>query len=127
MLRIVSIAVLGVVACGHANATGRTMPINFIGEWCYSAQEKGSTSYLLPSWTDGRCTRILSVHPYGFSDGSRHCEPVKIRQSSNTAPSGISHIATISARCQSNGPATSGKLRTFEFVRYKGSLSVSAK
>src|SRR3979411_3007759 len=39
MLRIVCVAAVGVIACSHARAAEKTMPINFIGEWCYSSQE----------------------------------------------------------------------------------------
>lgn len=67
MLRIACVAVAGVVACSYARAAEKTMPINFIGEWCYSSQENKMTSYTLPSWTeDGRCTKILSIEQWGF-------------------------------------------------------------
>lgn len=80
MLRIFCVAAAGVIACSHARAAGITMPINFIGEWCYSSQENKTTSCTLPSWTeDGRCTKILSIDQYGFFGEGRHCEPVNMR------------------------------------------------
>jgi hypothetical protein len=128
MLRIVSIAAAGIIACSHARAAEKTMPINFIGEWCYSSQESKTTSYKLPSWTeDGRCTKILSIDQYGFSGEDRHCEPVNMRIMTNTAPSGAAYIATVTAHCQPDGPVTAGKLQTFEFNRYKGNLTVTTK
>jgi hypothetical protein len=78
ILRIVWVVAVGITACSHARAAEKTMPINFIGEWCFSAQENKTTSYTLPSWTeDGRCTKILSIEPYGFFGEGRNCEPVK--------------------------------------------------
>src|SRR6266478_667181 len=80
LLRIVCVAAAGVIACSHARAAEKTMPINFIGEWCYSSQENKTTSYTLPSWTeDGRCTKILSIEQYGFVGDGRHCAPVNMR------------------------------------------------
>jgi hypothetical protein len=128
MLRIVCVAAAGVIACSHARAAEKTMPINFIGEWCYSSQENKTTSYTLPSWTeDGRCTKILSIDQYGFFGEGRHCEPVNMRLTTDTAPSGTAYIATGTARCQPDGPVTAGKLQTFEFNRYKGNLTVTTK
>ena len=34
------IAAAGVIACSHARAAEKTMPINFIGEWCYFHHKK---------------------------------------------------------------------------------------
>ena len=65
------------------------MPINFIGEWCYSAQQDKTTSYTLPSWTEGgHCTNILSIEQYVFYGEGRTCDPVNIRQTKKVAPSG---------------------------------------
>ena len=128
MLRIFCVAAAGVIACSHARAAEKTMPINFIGEWCYSSQENKTTSYTLPSWTeDGRCTKILSIDQYGFFGEGRHCEPVSMRLTRDTAPSGTAYIAMVTARCQPDGPVTAGKLQSFEFNRYKGNLSVTIK
>jgi hypothetical protein len=128
MLRIVCAAAAGIIACSHARAAEKTMPINFIGEWCYSSQENNTTSYTLPSWTeDGRCTKILSIDQYSFYGEGRNCEPVNVRLTTNTAPSGTAYIAMVTARCQPDGPVTAGKLQAFEFNRYKGNLTVTTK
>jgi hypothetical protein len=128
LLRIECVAVAFVVAFSHARAAEKTMPINFIGEWCYSSQESKTTSYTLPSWTeDGRCTKILSIEQWGFYGEGRHCEPVNERLTKDTAPSGTAYIAMVTARCQPDGPVTAGELKTFEFSRYKGNLSVTTK
>ena len=67
MLRFICVAAAVVIASTRALAVEKTMPINFIGEWCYSSQENKTTSYTLPSWTeDGHCTKILSIDQYGF-------------------------------------------------------------
>jgi hypothetical protein len=49
MLRIFCVAAAGIIACSHARAAEKTMPMNFIGEWCYSSQENKTTSWTLPS------------------------------------------------------------------------------
>jgi hypothetical protein len=117
-----------VIASSHARAAEITMPINFIGEWCYSSQESKTTSYTLPSWTeDGHCTKILSINQDGFYGEDRHCEPVNMRLKKDTAPSGTAYIAMVTARCQPDGPVTTGKLQSFEFNRYKGNLSLTIK
>jgi hypothetical protein len=126
MLRIFCFAAAAVVAFGHARAAERTMPIHFVGDWCYESQENRTTVYTLPSWTeDGRCTKILSINEYGFYGQGRHCEPVNISLKKDTAPSGTAYISQITARCQPDGPVTAGELQTFKFERYKGRLSVT--
>ena len=128
LVRIGCIATAGIIACSDARAADKAMPINFIGEWCYSSQENKTTSYTLPSWTaDGRCTKILSINQYSFYGEGWHCEPVNMRLTTDTAPSGIAYIAMVTARCQPDGPVTAGKLQAFEFNRYKGNLSVTTK
>jgi uncharacterized protein YecT (DUF1311 family) len=128
MLRIACVAAAGVIACSHARAAEKTMPINFIGEWCYASQESKTTSYTLPSWTeDGHCTKILSIEQYQFFGEGQNCEPVGIRLTRDTAPSGTAYIATVTARCQPDGSTTAGKLQTFEFNRYKGNLTVTTE
>ena len=110
------------------NASG-TMPIDFVGDWCSPFRDKGRAMYTLPSWTDeGKCTDILSIDKYGFYFNTEqlHCEPVNIRLAKDTAPSGTTYTATVIARCQPDGPATAGKLRKFEFTRYKGNLTITA-
>lgn len=128
MLRIIFVATASVIACSGARAAENTLSINFVGDWCYASQEKNTTSYALPSWTDGGiCTKILSIDENGFHGEGRSCEPVKIGLKKNTAPSGTSYIATVTASCQVDGPVTAGKLQNFEFNRYKGNLTVTAK
>lgn len=128
VLRIGYVAAACGLALGHAMAAEVTMPIQFIGEWCYSSQEHEKTWYSLPSWTeDGRCIKILSIDQYGFRGKGWHCEPVKIRLTKDTAPSGTTYDAIITARCQTDGPVTAGKSQSFEFSRYKGNLWVTSK
>jgi hypothetical protein len=57
----------------------------------------------------------------------RHCEPVSLRLTRKTAPSGTAYMAMVTARCEPDGPVTAGKLQSYEFNRYKGNLSVTAK
>ena len=104
-----------------------SMPIDFIGEWCSPFRDKSKSMYTLPSWTDeGKCTDILSINKHGFYFNSEniHCEPVSILLGKDTAPSGTTYEAIVSARCQVDGP-TVGKLRIFEFSRYKGHLIIA--
>ena len=42
---------------------------------------------------------------------NRHCEPVNMRLTRETAPSGTGYTAIITARCQPDGPVTAGVLR----------------
>lgn len=127
--RIAWAAASVVIACGHARAAEKTMPIDFVGDWCFQLRDAQNTaSYILPSWTeDGRCSSILSVGKYGFYFVSekRHCEPMNIRPGKDTAPSGTTYTATVIARCQPDGPLTAGELLSFRFSRYKGNLSVA--
>lgn len=120
----------------YAHAAEKTMPIDFVGEWCTPSEEGDRTVYTLPSWTeDGKCTDILAVEKWGFSlkdpkDGKeKTCIPVAIRLKSDTAPSGTAYMATINANCTPDGVQTRGPgpLRTFEFERYKGRLMVKSK
>jgi hypothetical protein len=128
LLPIVWVAGAVVIACGHARAAEKTMPIDFVGDWCFSSVEDKTTEYKLPSWIeDGHCTKILSINQYGFHGEGRSCEPVNLRVSRNTAQSGTAYTAVIIARCQKDGPVTAGVLQTFELVRYKGTLTVTVK
>jgi hypothetical protein len=128
MLRIICVAGAGVVVCGQAHAAEKTMSINFVGDWCYASQEKNTTLYTLPSWTEGGiCTKILSIDENGFHGEGRSCDTANIGLKKNTAPSGTAYIATVSASCQADGPVTAGKLQNFEFNRYKGNLTVTTK
>ena len=128
LLRIVRVAAAVVIACSHASAAEKTMTIDFVGDWCFDSQDKNVSRYKLPSWTEGgHCTKILSIDQYGFFGEGRHCEPVNMRLTTDTAPSGTAYIATVTARCQPDGPVTAGKLQTFEFNRYKGNLTVTTK
>ena len=88
MLRIVCAAAAAVIACSHAHAAEKTIPINFVGDWCFSEVENKTTRCRQPSWTeDGHCTKILSIDQYGFYCEGRHCEPVNMRLTKDTAPS----------------------------------------
>ena len=130
MFRSICVAAAGVIASSHARAVEKTMPIDFIGEWCYSAQEEDkTTSYTLPSWTeDGHCTKILSIDQYSFEAEGKYCEPVSVRLTTDTGPRGTGYIAMVTARChQLAGASTAGELQSFEFNRYKGNLSVTIK
>ena len=133
LLRIVCVATAVVTACSHARAAEKTMPIEFVGDWCFSGRDdvaKNKDWYMLPSWTeDGHCTNILSIDKYGFGFASekKNCEPVKMRLGQSTPPSGTGYTATVTARCQSDGRVTAGELETFDFYRYKGNLSVTTK
>ena len=128
MLRTICLVAAAVITCSHARAAETAMPINFIGEWCYSSQEDKTTSYTLPSWTEGgHCTRILSIEQYVFYGEHRNCDPVNIRLTKKVAPSGTAYTASVTARCQPDGPVTEGQLQTLEFYRYKGRLTVTTK
>jgi hypothetical protein len=128
MLRSICVSAAVVFASSHARAVEKTMSINFVGDWCYSSQEDKMTSYTLPSWTEGgQCTKILSIDQYGFHGEGRNCEPVSVRLTSKTAPSGTAYLAVVTAHCQPDGPVTQGELQSFEFNRYKGNLSVTIK
>jgi hypothetical protein len=133
MLRVVCVAAAGIIACSHARAAEKTMPIDLVGDWCSPWRDeaaKNSALYTLPSWTEGgHCTDILSIDKYGFYFVSekRYCEPVSMRLGKSTAPSGTAYTSTITARCQPDGPVTAGELQTFEFNRYKGNLTVTRK
>jgi hypothetical protein len=128
VLGIVCFVAAFVFPCSNSRAAEKTMPIDFVGDWCFDSQDKNRSWYTLPSWTtDGHCTKILSVNKYGFYGESRHCEPLKMRLEKSVAPSGIGYTATITARCQPDGPVTAGELQTFEFYRYKGNFSVIVK
>jgi hypothetical protein len=128
LLRIIWVVAVVVITCGHARAAEKTMPIDFVGDWCFSSVEDETTEYKLPSWIeDGHCTKILSINQYGFYGEGRSCEPVNLRLSKNTAQSGTAYTAVVTARCQKDGPVTAGVLQTFEFLRYKGTLTVTTK
>lgn len=104
------------------------MPIHFVGDWCFESLEGSTKSYQLPSWTEGGlCTKILSIHQYGFYGEGRHCEPLKVKVTKETARSGTAYTALVTARCAPDGPVTPGKVQSFEINRYKGNLSVIEK
>jgi hypothetical protein len=63
LLRIIWVAAVVVIACTPARAVEKTMPIDFVGDWCFSSVEDKTTEYKLPSWIeDGHCTKILSIN-----------------------------------------------------------------
>jgi hypothetical protein len=130
-LRIIcAAAAVTVIAASYARAAD-TMPIDFVGDWCFESRDAGTTTYALPSWTQGgHCTDILSVDKYGFyfRAEKNYCMPVAMRLSKKTAPSGTAYMATITANCSPDGPVTmEGSQRKLDFYRYKGHLTVSAK
>jgi hypothetical protein len=128
MLRTIGIAAAFSIVCGPVGAAPKTMPIDFVGDWCFESEESDKISYALPSWSqDGRCTKILSINQYGFYNEGRNCEPVQMKLSQDVAHSGTAFIADVTARCRPDGPVTEGTLQTFELVRYKGHLTVSPK
>ena len=128
LLRIIWVAAVVVIACTPARAVEKTMPIDFVGDWWFLSVEDKTTEYKLPSWIqDGTGCKILSINQYGFHGEGRSCEPVNLRLSKNTAPSGTAYTAVVTARCQKDGLVTAGVLQTFEFLRYKGTLTVTTK
>lgn len=128
MLRSAFIATALLIASSQARAAEKTMSINFVGDWCYSSQDNKTTSYTLPSWTEGGvCTKILSITQYEFHGEGRNCDLMSVSLKSNTAPSGTAYIAMVTARCQPDGPTTTGTIQKYEFNRYKGNLSVTVK
>ncbi|OSI27932.1 hypothetical protein [Bradyrhizobium canariense] len=62
------------LAVCNAHAAEKQMPIDFVGEWCSPEKDGNSTQYSLPSWAlqepDGKCTDILSVEKWGFTDSA---------------------------------------------------------
>jgi hypothetical protein len=132
-------ALILAAAIGTAGAETK-MPDVLVNEWCSDAvtppektKDGVKTSYVLPSWTpDGHCTGIFAIEPWGFFYGdnlTKSCDPVKVFIKKETpAPSGEGYDVTVSARCYTNGqqgePMTS-TIKTFRFLRYKGSMSVT--
>ena len=87
ILRTGFLIAAAVIACSHAHAAEATMSINFVGDWCYSSQEDKTTSYALPSWTEGgRCTKILSIQPEVFYGEGQNCDPVDVRFTRRSRP-----------------------------------------
>jgi hypothetical protein len=127
-LRYAVLLVACAITFGQARAAESTMPIHFVGDWCFQSQQNNTITYALPSWTeDGRCTKILSIHEYGFYGHGNHCKTVNISLRKDTAPSGTAYTAQLTAHCQPDGPVNAGRLQTYKLERYKGHLSVSAK
>jgi hypothetical protein len=115
-------------ALDRAGAAEATMPIMFVGDWCYASLDKKTTNYTLPSWTEGGiCKKILSINPGGFYSEGWHCEPTRVQQTQDCARSGCAYVASVTARCQPDGPVTSGARKLYEFSRYKGNLYVTEK
>lgn len=127
-LRTTCLIAATIITCGHALAAEATMPINLIGEWCYESQDGKTTSYTLPSWTEGgHCTKILSIAQEVFYGEHRNCEPVSIRQTKKVAPAGTAYTVLVTAHCQPDGPVVQSPPQTLEFYRYKGRLTVTTK
>jgi hypothetical protein len=116
---LLSAAAVIALAMPAVAAAEKTMPIDFVGDWCSPSRDKNTTWYTLPSWTEGgHCTDILSINKYGFYYANWHCEPVNMRLEKDVVSSGIGYTAKVNARCQPDGPVTAGKFQTFEFWRY---------
>ena len=128
-------AALMVAACAQARAVQlKQMPIDFVGEWCNGTASGDQTNWMLPSWVEegGKCTNILSVTKYDFSlqinGRALSCSPDVIRQDHDTALSGTTYLATISAHCNNReGIQGRGTPATFEFSRYKGNIYIKQK
>lgn len=104
------------------------MPIHFVGDWCFESEDAATTTYALPSWTEGGvCTKILSVNEYRFYGQGNNCDPLDVSLKKDTAPSGTAYVARVTASCQPDGPVVAGKRQLFVFERYKGHLSVTKK
>lgn len=128
ILRTGFLIAAAVIGCSHAHAAEPSMTINFVGDWCYASQENKTTSYTLPSWTEGgRCIKILSIAENIFSGEGRTCDLVNIHVTKKVAPAGTAYTALVTAHCQPNGPVVQGERLTFEFYRYKGRLTVTTK
>lgn len=129
MKKLLLAAALAVAFAGHAGAAEVTMPIDVVGDWCLVGQEGGETQYQLPSWRlqHDTCEHILSINKYGFyhDDRGLNCDAVTVSVGKYVAHTGIG--GTVKLRCQPNGvvTATSGKLMTFKFWRYKGNMEVT--
>jgi hypothetical protein len=64
LLRKFSGVVLFVLASTSAHAAEKTFSINFVGDWCFDNVEGKTTTYILPSGTEGgQCKKILSINP----------------------------------------------------------------
>ena len=105
-LRIVCVAAAGLIACSYARAAEKTMPI--------------------------KCNEIMSIDQYGFAfnmggEKETYCEPVNIRTSHDTAPSGTTYMATIAASCYVGSNPNQKTRRTFEFERYKGNIYIKQR
>ena len=116
----------------HAHAE-KTMPIEFVGEWCAPNKNGDTTTYTLPSWTEDRkCTEILSIDKWSFvfnlgGEKETYCTPESIRLRHDTAPSGTAYMATVSASCALGDTPNRTSRRTYEFERYKGSIMVKTR
>jgi hypothetical protein len=113
-----------------ALAAAPKMPTDFIGEWCAPTRDGNTANYTLPSWTEDRkCTEILSIDQWNFvfnlgGDKETYCDPKTVRTKRDTAPSGTVYSATVSADCYDGMIANRHTLRTFEFFRYKGNMTI---
>jgi hypothetical protein len=94
---IAAAAVLAAMSSAHAAEKMVPMPIDFVGDWCFSQIDKNVTDYQLPSWAANGCSqdKILSVTKGGFIDRGHafaYCEPANIRQSRDVAQTGITYL-----------------------------------
>jgi hypothetical protein len=73
------------------------------------------------------CTHILSITKWEWNTSEGlNCDPTSVKLTTDTAPSGTEYTARIMARCYPGGPVSAGKLRSFEFRRYKAHLTVKS-
>ena len=132
MKRVIMITLV-TLSTSSAYSAEKTMPIDFVGEWCSPTRDGNTTNYTLPSWTDDRkCNEILSIDKWGFvfnlgGEKETYCNPDAIRTKQDTAPSGTAYFVMISASCSLGSAPDRKNHRTFELSRYKGNLTVTAK
>lgn len=132
---IISIAAGSLMFASSTNARKKEtfMPMLLIGEWCYADRNGKEINYTLPSWSEGACKNILSITPWSFRSADLNCNPKKVRQKKDCAPSGCAYDTIVVASCwKRDGPSsfvpnTDGKLRTFKFHRYKGNVYITEK
>jgi hypothetical protein len=107
MRKLLIAAVALAALAGSANAAEKYLPmtIDFVGDWCFDNEDAQGAYYKLPSWIEGQCKNILSINKWAFSftDDDLFCQPVAIKTSSDTAPSGTNYDMMVSARCWRSG------------------------
>jgi len=129
----VSIAFIALIARANAAPPLKEMPIDFVGEWCNGTMTDGEVNWQLPSWVgeDGKCGNILSVTRYEFrmmiGKTSYSCSPKTIGAKQDTAPSGTTYMARITAQCSTDPYGGRTTPAVFDFQRYKGNIYIKKK